>query len=76
MMNQEYVINVTQIEELQTIQNTQALDRIFTRAERTIVGGGTVVLVRKHSSGKADKFDELSTEQDLATYKQNVYKYL
>ncbi|MEI6947933.1 hypothetical protein V9K67_12115 [Paraflavisolibacter sp. H34] len=75
-MNHEYLINVTQIEELQTIQNRDALDQIFSRAERMIIGGGTVVLVRKYANGKSDKFDEFSTEQDLANYKKNVYKYL
>lgn len=73
---QEYIINVTQIEELQTIKNIDELDKIFTRASRTIIGGEKVLLVRGSANGKTEKFDELSTEQDLAAYKQSVYKYL
>ncbi|HEX2534792.1 MAG TPA: hypothetical protein VHK69_13695, partial [Chitinophagaceae bacterium] len=69
-------INVTEIEELQTIGNTDALGRIFSRAERTIIGGEKVILVRRHADGRTDKFDELSTEKDLAAYREQVFKYL
>ncbi len=72
----EFIINVSEIEELQTIENRDALDIIFTKAERTVVGGGIVSLVRKAADGKVSKFDEFSTEADLAQYKKNVYKYL
>lgn len=72
----EYKIDVTHIEELQTIKSIDELDVIFTRAERMVIGGGTVVLVRKQSSGKAEKFDQFTTESDLAAYKERVYKYL
>lgn len=72
----DYEINVTQIEELQTIKDTDSLDQIFDRAYKTVVGGASVVLVRKNGSGKAEKFDELTTEDDLAAYKDRVYKYL
>lgn len=75
-MVQEYVINVTQIEELQTIRNREALNKIFTRARRMITGGGTVVLVRKYADGRSDRFDQFTTEEDLAAYKNTVYKYL
>ena len=73
---QEYIINVTEIEELQTIKNTDALDKIFNKARQTVVGGGTVMLVRRHPDGRQDKFDELSTMEDLTAYKKSVYKYL
>ena len=73
---QEFIINVTQIEELQTLKDTEALDKIFTKAQRTIVGGEKVILVRRHANGQQDKFDELTTEGDLEEYKQRVYKYL
>lgn len=73
---QDYVINVTEIEELQTIRDTDSLDHIFSRAKTTVVGGAAVILVRKKPGGKAEKFDELSTEADLAQYREKVYKYL
>ena len=66
----EFVIDVAVIEELQTIGNRDALDNIFTKAERTIIGGGIVALVRKTADGKTSRFDELSTEADLADYKK------
>lgn len=72
----DYQINVTEIEELQTIRNVDALDNIFSKAQRTIVGGEKVILVRRHAGGRCDKFDELATEEDLANYKKSVYKYL
>lgn len=73
---EDYIINVGEIEELQTIKDIQSLDTIFDRAKRNIVGGGTAVLVRKQLSGRSDKFDELSTLDDLKNYKDKVYKYL
>lgn len=73
---QAYVINVTEIEELQTIRNVAELDRIFTRARSTVVGGEAIVLVRRHADGRAEKFDELTTEEDLAAYRKTVYKYI
>lgn len=73
---EDFIINVTHIEELQTINDIQSLDQVFQRAKRIIVGGGAVALVRQHRSGQSDKFDELSTLDDLEQYKQNVYKYL
>ena len=75
-MVHEYIINVMQIEELQTIQNRAALDKIFIRAHTMITGGGTVVLVRQYADGRSDKFDQFTTEEDLAAYKNTVYKYL
>lgn len=72
----EYIIDVSEIEELQTIENKDALDIIFSKAERTVIGGGIVTLARKTQDGKTSKFDEISTEADLAQYKESVYKYL
>ena len=72
---QAFEINVTEIEELQTIANLHALDKIFTRAKQTIVGGEKVILVRKTGSA-TQKFDEISTPEDLEAYKKGVYKYL
>lgn len=72
----EYVINVTHIEELQTISNIKELDKIFARAKSTIVNGEPVLLVRKQTSGLTEKFDELTTLDALKEYKDGVYKYL
>jgi hypothetical protein len=73
---QEYRINVGEIEELQTIQNIAALDRIFKNAKETLVNGETVWLTRKQPNGNVEKFDELTTLDDLKEYKKSVYKYL
>jgi len=73
---QEYTIDVGKIEELQTIKNTQALDRIFKDAKSTVVNGEAVWLVRKQVNAAVEKFDEITTLDDLETYKKSVYKYL
>lgn len=73
---QDYTINVTQIEELQTINNTDELDTIFTRAKSAIVNGAKVLLVRKEASGKANKFDEMDTLEELEKYRERVFRYL
>ena len=72
----DYTINVTQIEELQTINNTDELENIFARAKSAIVNGAKVVLVRKEASGNAAKFDEIDTLDTLEAYKNGVFKYL
>jgi hypothetical protein len=72
----DYEINVTKIEELQTIKDVDSLDQIFDRAYKTVVGGASVVLLRQNGNAKGEKFDELTTEDDLAAYKERVYKYL
>ena len=72
----EYVINVTQIEELQMISNIKELDQIFERAKSTIVNGEPVLLVRRQANGVTQKFDELTTLDALSEYKNGVYKYL
>lgn len=73
---QEYIVNVAEVEELQAIRNVDALDVLFDRAKRTVIGGGAVLLVRRYADGRQDKFDEISTLEDLAAYKKSVYKYL
>lgn len=72
----DYIINVGHIEDLQMINDIGGLDSIFQRAKRTIVGGGTVVLVRQQRGGQADRFEAFSTLEDLEAYRKNVYKYL
>jgi len=68
---QEYIINVSKVEELQTISNIDELDSIFSRAKGTIVNGESVILVRNNT-----RFDELTTLEELSEYKKRVYKYL
>lgn len=72
----DYTINVTQIEELQTISNTDELKNIFARAKSAIVNGAKVILVRKESSGAVNKFDEIDTLETLEAYRKGVFKYL
>ena len=72
----EFIIDVAKIEELQMINDTDELDRIFTRAKSTVVQGENVILARKSRDGKVERFDEISTEQDLEAYRKGVFKYL
>ena len=72
----EYTINVSEVEDLQTISNVAELDKMFARAQSTVVQGGTVVLVRRTPDGSVYKFDEITTEADVENYKQMVFKYL
>ena len=72
----EFVIDVTRIEELQTLNDKDELERIFSRAQSAIVNGEVVMLVRKDKQGVSQKFDELSTLEDLDRYKEAVFKYL
>ncbi len=72
----EYTINVSEVEDLQMVSNVAELNQMFTRAQSTVVQGGTVVLVRRTSDGSAYKFDEITTEAEIENYKQTVFKYL
>lgn len=74
LMN-DYVIDVRQIEELQTLKDIHALEAIFTRARSAIVNGAVTQLVRT-AGGHWEAFDELSTLSDLEQYKKTVFKYL
>jgi len=71
----DYVINVTRIEELQTLNDTNELENIFARAKSAIVNGEKTILVRKTGTS-IEKFEELSTLEDLRQYKKQVFKYL
>jgi len=71
----EYIIYVGQIEEYQMLNDRQALDAIFKKAKSAVVGGEVVALVRQ-SNGQQYRFEEISTLEDLNTYKKNVYKYV
>jgi hypothetical protein len=71
-----YVIDVSKIEELQTLNDKGELEKIFSKAQSTIVNGEVVMLVRKDKKNVAQKFDELTTLEDLNRYKKTVFKYL
>jgi len=72
----EYIIDVSKVEDLQMISNTVELNQIFTKAQSTVVQGGTVVLTRQNPDGSTYRFDEITTEADVNTYKDSVFKYL
>ena len=72
----EYTINVSEVEDLQTISNVAELNKMFARAQSTVVQGGTVILVRGTPDGSVYKFDEITTEAEVENYKQMVFKYL
>ncbi len=72
----EYTINVSEVEDLQTISNVAELNKMFAKAQSTVVQGGTVVLVRRTPDGSIYKFDEITAEADIENYKQTVFKYL
>jgi hypothetical protein len=73
---EDLVISVNNIEEWQTLNDTNSLGNIFRRAQSVLVGGGKVVLERVQPGGQRYKFDELTNLQDLDAYKKNVYKYI
>lgn len=73
---EDYIINVGKVEEWQTIKDIAALDEVFQRARRTLVGGGTVALVREQRNGESYRFEAFTNLEDFEAYKKNVYKYL
>jgi hypothetical protein len=73
---QEFIIDVTQVEEWQTIADLDSLERLFQRAKSTIVNGERVLLVRSDRSGKKAQFDEFTTLEELERYRQTVFRYL
>jgi len=72
----EYVIDVTKIEELQNLNDKDELGTIFYRANSTIVNGEKVILIRKNKNGGSEKFDEITTQEDLEHFRKRVFKYL
>ncbi len=73
---EDLLINVTEIEEWQTIGDENSLNRLFKKARVHAIGGGTIVLIRKNKDGSSYAFDKLSTESDLEEYRRKVYKYI
>lgn len=72
----EYTINVSDVEDLQMVGDVVELNQMFTKAQSTVVQGGTVVLIRRTPDGSVYKFDEITTEADVENYKETVFKYL
>jgi hypothetical protein len=73
---EDFIIYVGKVEEMQMIRDTQALDELFQRAKRNLVGGGRVALMREQRSGEAWMVGELTNLEDFDEYKKAVYKYL
>ena len=73
---EDYIINVGKVEEWQMLKDLAALDELFQRARRVLVGGGTVALVREQRSGETYRFEEFTNLEEFDQYKKNVYKYL
>lgn len=71
----DFVIDVAQVEEWQTLNDVDELERMFGKAQSAIVNGAKVVFTRK-SSGKSEKFDEMDSLDNLEKYKKGVFKYL
>lgn len=72
----EFTINVNHIEELQTICNTNEIKKILNKAKTVVIQGGSVLLTRTNADGSFYRFDEITTEDDIAKYKASVLKYL
>jgi hypothetical protein len=72
----DYIINVGKVEEWQMIKDIAALDEVFQRAKRVLVGGGMVVLMRELRNGDSYRFEEFTNLDDFEAYRKNVYKYL
>lgn len=73
---EDFEIVVNRIEELQSIQDRQELERIMAKARRTIIGGLNVILVRENKDGKREKFETFSNEHDFEEYRKKVFRFL
>ena len=73
---EDLIISVNNIEEWQTLNDLNSLDKTFRRARQTLVGGGKVILERVQPSGQRYNFEEFTNLEDLEAYRKNVYKYL
>ncbi|HXD76972.1 MAG TPA: hypothetical protein VN616_04145 [Puia sp.] len=73
---EDYIISIGNVEEWQMTNDVTALDTVFERAKRVLVGGGIVALVREHRSGEVYRFEEFSNLEDFEVYKRNVYRHL
>ena len=73
---EDYVIDVTKIEELQMIKDLAGLEEILQKAKVSIVRGGKVVLARTDAAGNQTAFDSFTNLDDFAAYRKNLLKYL
>lgn len=73
---EDFIISVGSVEEWQMTNDVVALDGLFQRAKKTLVGGGIVALVREQRSGEVYRFEEFTNLDDFEVYKKSVYKYL
>lgn len=73
---QDYVINASRVEEYQMTKNSHELELMFDKAKSAIVNGATVILERTQPGGKKERFDKLTTLEELSTYRKQVMKYL
>ena len=73
---EDFINSVGKVEEWQMTNDVAALDGLFQRAKKVLVGGGIVALVREQRSGEVYRFEEFNNLEDFEIYKRNVYKYL
>ena len=73
---EDFIISVSKVEEWQMTNDVMELDKLFQRAKRVLVSGGTVTLVRQQRSGESYRIEEFTNLEDFEQYKKNVYKYL
>jgi hypothetical protein len=73
---EDYIISVGKVEEWQMTNDIAALDLVFERARRVLVGGGVVALVREQRSGEVYRVEEFSTLEDFEVYRRRVVRYL
>jgi hypothetical protein len=71
---EDYIISVSKIEEWQMTNDVAALDVVFDRGKRVLVGGGIVALVREQRSGEVYRFEEFNTLEDFEGYRRRVYR--
>jgi hypothetical protein len=72
----DYIISVGNVEEWQMTNDIAALDLVFDRAKRVLVGGGVVALVREHRTGEVYRVEEFSTLVDFEKYRKGVYRWM
>jgi hypothetical protein len=73
---EDYIISVGKVEEWQMTNDIAALDTVFERAKRALVGGGIVALVREQRSGEIYRVEEFSSLEDFEGYRGRVYRWL
>jgi hypothetical protein len=73
---EDYIISIGKVEEWQMTNDIAALDVVFDRAKRVLVGGGIVALVREQRSGDVYRVEEFSALEDFEKYRKGVYRFL